>query len=221
VKKTASARLFAETLFGRLEADENGDVRVRDVMRELRRDRAAAATALGLPVEVARGGNKGGADGGRQALLMRVGDALKLGGEDGAALASSIDVLFEAYSDTDLRTISLDELRAWATSIRKKRHLRGGICSRGVDGIAPLGGMTAADLALARSDFERRCDDGFAGGAADGVNVVVGGDYDGIADYQGEQGVAGGVRGAGGGGGGGGAAGGADYHADLGAMRTI
>ena len=81
VKKTASARLFAETLFGRLEADENGDVRVRDVMRELRRDRAAAATALGLPVEVARGGNKGGADGGRQALLMRVGDALKLGGD--------------------------------------------------------------------------------------------------------------------------------------------
>ena len=59
VKKTASARLYAETLFGRLAADENGDVRVRDVMRELRRDRAAAATALGLPVEVARGG-KGG-----------------------------------------------------------------------------------------------------------------------------------------------------------------
>ena len=197
VKKTASARLYAETLFGRLAADENGDVRVRDVMRELRRDRAAAATALGLPVEVARGG-KDGAD-----------------GEDGAALASSIDVLFEAYSDTDLRTISLDELRAWATSIRKKRHLRGSVGS-----VGSVGGMTAADLASARSDFERRCDDGLAGGAAD-VDVVVGGDYDGIADYQGEQGVAGGARGTGGAEGGGGAAGGADYHADLGAMRTI
>ena len=136
VKKTASARLFAETLFGRLEADENGDVRVRDVMRELRRDRAAAATALGLPVEVARGGNKGGADGGRQALLMRVGDALKLGGEDGAALASSIDVLFEAYSDTDLRTISLDERRAgpiiMRISVRCERSKAAYSCGGGV-----------------------------------------------------------------------------------------